>query len=225
MTPNRLRIAGAIFWIVVLAGVVAWALAEGVGPGEAATRLVDAIQGSAWAPAAFVAVYLLRPLIFFSAAALTVAGGFLFGPVAGIALVVLAANGSAMVAYGLARWFGTGIPVGGDAAGRLGRWTGRMRERSFESVMSMRLLMLPYDLVSYAAGAFRIHPGPFLLGTAVGSAPATVAFVLFGASLESFDGGVPSINAPVLAASGLLLVAGLALSQVMRRRERRRADV
>jgi hypothetical protein len=49
-----------------------------------------------------------------------------------------------------------------------------------------------------------------------------VAFVLFGASLESFDGGVPAIDGPVLIASGLLLATGLALSSILRRRERRR---
>ena len=83
----------------------------------------------------------------------------------------------------------------------------------------MRLVYLPYDLVSYLAGALRIHPLAFLAGTAIGSAPATVAFVLFGASLESFDGGVPQIDAPVLIASGVMLVAGLAVSHALRRRD------
>lgn len=222
MTATRTRLAAAVIWVGAAGGAILWALSAGIGAGEAATRLVDAIQGSPWGPVTFVAVYLLRPLLFFSAAVLTVAAGFLFGALAGVALVVLAANGSAMVAYGLARWFGAGV---GDAAaptGRLARWTARLRHRSFESVISMRLLHLPYDLVSYLAGAIRIHPGAFLLGTAVGSLPATVAFVLFGASLESFDGGVPAIDGPVLIASGILLATGLALSWIMRRRERRR---
>ena len=53
--------------------------------------------GSAWGPLAFVAVYLVRPLIFFSAAVLTVAGGFLFGPVCpiygfGASFVIIAAS-------------------------------------------------------------------------------------------------------------------------------------
>ncbi|MGD9573331.1 MAG: TVP38/TMEM64 family protein [Thermoleophilia bacterium] len=222
MTATRIRLAAAVFWAGTVGGVIVWAVSAGIGAGDAATRLVDAIQGSAWGPVAFVAVYLLRPLLFFSAAVLTVAGGFLFGAPGGVALVVLAANGSAMVAYGLARWFGAGVGSAADPTGRLARWTARLRHRSFESVISMRLLHLPYDLVSYLAGAVRIHPGAFLLGTAVGSLPATVAFVLFGASLESFDGGVPAIDGPVLIASGMLLATGLALSQIMRHRERRR---
>lgn len=212
---TRLIVAGA--WLALIGGVAAWALMSGRGPSEVATDLVDAVKGSAWGPPVFVAVYLVRPLIFFSAAVLTVAGGFLFGPVGGIVLVVIAANGSAMVAYGLARWLGGERFADPEATGRLSRWTRRLRERSFETVIVMRLVYLPYDLVSYLAGALRIHPGAFLAGTAIGSAPATVAFVLFGASLESFDGGVPQIDAPVLIASGVTLVAGLAVSHALRR--------
>lgn len=215
----RTRLIVAAAWLALIGGAAAWALTSGRGPSEAATDLVDAIQGSAWGPLAFVAVYLVRPLIFFSAAVLTVAGGFLFGAVGGTVLVVIAANGSAMVAYGLARWLGGERFADPDATGRLTRWTRRLRERSFETVIVMRLVYLPYDLVSYLAGALRIHPLAFLTGTAIGSAPATVAFVLFGASLESFDGGVPQIDAPVLIASGVMLVAGLAISHALRRRD------
>jgi uncharacterized membrane protein YdjX (TVP38/TMEM64 family) len=223
--PGRAhRIAAGAAWACLVGGVALWAAVSGTSPAEAATSLVDAIQGSAWGPVAFVAVYLARPLVFFSAAVLTVAGGFLFGAAAGLALVLLASNGSALVAYGVARWFGGGRPDDPADARRLARWTRRLRERSFETVIVMRLLFLPYDLVSYLAGAARIHPFAFLAGTAIGAAPATVAFVLAGASLESFDGGVPSIDGPVLIASGVLLVAGVGVAEALRRREGARAD-
>ena len=215
---TRLVVAGV--WLALIAGAALWAFTRGEGAGAATAELVDAIQGSAWGPIVFLAVYLARPLIFFSAAVLTVAGGFLFGPVGGVVLVVIAANGSAMVAYGLARWLGGEKWPDPEAAGRLARWTRQMRERSFETIIVMRLIYLPYDLVSYLAGAARIHPVAFITATAIGSAPATVAFVLFGASLESFDGGVPRISGPILVTSGVLLVAGLAVSKLLRRRER-----
>lgn len=222
---NRERLALAGVWLAVVAGGGAWALSQGLGPGEATRRLVEAIQGSPWGPAAFVAIYLARPLVFLSAALLTLAGGFLFGPIAGLALVVVASNGSAMVAYSLARWFGAGILADAAAGGRWARYAGRLRDRSFDTVIVMRLLYLPYDLVSYLAGAARIHPLAFLSGTAVGSAPSTVALVLFGASLETFDGGLPAFEPTLLLASALMLVAGLGLSRILRRREgARRAD-
>lgn len=221
MSGTRQRLAVAAAWLLLAGGVVAWAAARGLRPAEAATTLVDALKDSAWGPILFVAVYLVRPLVLFSAAILTVAGGFLYGPGLGLALVILAANGSAMVAYGLARWLGAGVLPEAAASGRLSRWAGRIRERSFQTVIVMRLLYLPYDLVSYLAGAIRVRPVAFLLGTAIGSAPATISFVLVGASLESFDGGVPSIDAPVLVASVLLLAAGLGGAEVLRRREAR----
>ncbi len=221
--PGRThRLIAVAAWIVLVGATVGWALAADVGPSEAATRLVDGITGNAWGPLAFLAVYLARPLFFFSATVLTVAGGFLFGAVGGIAIVVLASNGSALVAYGVARWLGAGAGADPAGDGRLVRWTRRLRERSFETVIVMRLLYLPYDLVSYLSGAARIHPVAFLAGTALGSAPATVAFVLAGSSLESFDGGVPAIDAAVLIVSGVLLVLGLVVAEVLRRRERSR---
>ncbi len=213
---QRFAVAGA--WLVIVGAFQAWALARGVTPAEAATDLVDAIKGSAWGALVFIAVYLVRPLLLFSAAVLTVAAGFLFGPTWGVLLVAVAANGSAMVAYAVGRWLGTDSQP--DAERRLGRYVVRLRERSFETVAVMRLLFLPYDLVNYLCGFLRIRPIPFLAGTAIGSAPATVAFVLFGASIEDFDGGVPSLDVTTLLVSVGLLLAAIGAAEILRRRER-----
>lgn len=213
------RVVAIVAWAIVAGAVAAWALARDLGPADAAGALVDGLQGSAWGPVVFVVLYLARPLLFFSASVLTVAGGFLFGAALGLVLVVLASNGSAMVAYGIARWLGAGRMEDPASGGRLARWARRIRERSFQAVITMRLLFLPFDLVSYLAGALRTHPVPFLAATAIGSIPATVALVLFGASLESFDGGVPRLDLRVLVASVLLMVMSLALAEVLRRRE------
>jgi uncharacterized membrane protein YdjX (TVP38/TMEM64 family) len=215
---QRYLIAGA--WVALVLGALAWGIREGTTPAEATTAVVDAIQNSAWGPIAFVVVYLIRPLILFSATVLTLAGGFLFGPFWGIVLVVIAANASAMVAYGAARWV-RGTSPQETRAGRMANWIDRLRRNSFETVLSMRLIYLPYDLVSYSCGAARIHPGAFLAGTAIGSAPATIWMVLLGASLESFDGAVPRIDSTILLISGILLVGGLVLARVLRREEER----
>lgn len=203
----------------MLGGLGLWALASGLGPGDAATRLVDGLEGTTWGPVIFVAAYLVRPLVLISAAALTVAAGFLYGPVLGLALVVVASNGSAMVAYAVARWVGAGALAREDGEGLASRYATRLRTRSFETVVLMRLLFLPYDLVSYLAGALRIRPWQFLAGTALGSAPGTVAFVLAGASLERFDGDLPGLDLTTLAAAAALAVASLVLARALRRRE------
>ena len=216
---RRHRIAVAALWILLIGGYQLWAWRSGLGPAESARRLVEAIQDNAWGPLVFTAVYLLRPLLLFSAAVLTVAGGFLFGPWLGMAVVVVAANASAMVAYLVGRWFGTGELTAGAEGRRLAGYAERLRSRSFETVAVLRLLLLPYDLVSYLCGFLRIRPWAFLAGTAIGSIPGTIAFVLAGASIEEFDGGVPSLDPRTLLASGVLLGVSLVLVRVVRRRE------
>ena len=58
-------------------------------------RILNWMQANPLAPLVYLAIYLLRPLTFFSATLLSIAGGFLFGPVWGIVYTVIAANASA----------------------------------------------------------------------------------------------------------------------------------
>jgi uncharacterized membrane protein YdjX (TVP38/TMEM64 family) len=216
---HRHRIGVAALWLAIIAGYQVWAIRSGLGPGESVRRLVDALQESTWGLVAYAGIYVLRPLVLFPATLLTIAGGFLFGPWLGLAVVLVASNVSALVAYGVGRWFGTGALTADVAQGRLARYVQRMRERSFETVLILRLLLAPYDVISYLAGFLRIGLVPFAAGTAIGSLPGTVAFVLFGASIEKFDGGIPSLDPKTLVASFVLLAISLALVRVVRRRE------
>ena len=215
---RRQHLLVVALWIAVIGGYQLWSIRSGVGPGETARRLVDAVQGSAWGPIALIGAYVLRPLLLFPATVLTVAAGYLFGVGLGLAVVVVAANASAMFAYAIGRWFADERLVD-DGGGRLRGYAHRMRARGLETTLILRLLLLPFDLVSYLAGFLRIRPLSFLTGTALGSLPSIVAFVLFGASIKRFDGGVPSINLRTLGASIALLVVSLALVRVIRRRE------
>ena len=213
------RGAVIVVWVAAVVVYQVWASRNGLGPGDAAVELVDTIKGSTWGPLALILAYVIRPLLLFSAALLTIAAGFLFGPIAGVVIVIVGANASAMIAYGIGRWFGTGTSSTTEIGERLARYTTRLRTRSFETTLILRLLFVPFDLVSYAAGLSRIHPGAFLAGTAIGSIPGTLAFVLVGASIEEFDGGVPSINPWTVVASVGLLVISLIIVRVVRRWE------
>lgn len=206
-------------WVAVLVGWRAYVSASDASATESTQDLVDAIGTAWWGVAAYLLVYLLRPLVLFPAVLLTIAGGVLFGPVLGVVVVVVAANASAMVAYGVGRLLGHAPPGEAEEARSLARrWAGRLREHAFEGVLVMRLLLLPYDVVSYLAGVLRLRWEPFLVATAVGSVPATVSFVLLGASVGRVDEGVGGLEPWTLVASGVLLVVSLALAWVLRRR-------
>ncbi len=209
-----LSIAGALWW---------WASTNDLTPvalvAEAIEILRDRPQISALA---YVAAYALRPFFLFSAAVLTLAGGFLFGPIAGFFLTVLAANLSAGVAYSIGRAFGPKVLGQERADGLVSRWAWRMRVNSFETVLIMRFLLVPYDAVSYLAGFLRMRFRAFIAATALGSLTGTAQFVLLGASLERFTFAEPSIDLRVLGASFVFMAIGLGLSRVVQRRERAR---
>ncbi|MDZ7801458.1 MAG: VTT domain-containing protein [Trueperaceae bacterium] len=173
-------------------------------------------------PIAYLGAYALRPLLLVSATLLTVSAGILYGPVLGTLLAIVAANLSAWVAYTLARVLGAELAEPALAHPRLAGVTGRLRTHTFETVLTLRFLFVPYDAVNYLAGATRLRPLPFAAATAVGSLPATAMFVLFGAGLGDLSalgsGRLPAADPRLLAVSAALFVVSLAVARGLRRR-------
>lgn len=215
------KLAALFFWILLLGAYQIYAWRTGLSPLAAVRALAEFMATNPLGWLMYVAVYTLRPLILFPASLLTVASGFVFGPVLGTALTLIGSNASAMVAYLVGRYFGgEAIEKEGEEKGALQRYTRRMRENSFETILAMRFIYLPYDLVNYAAGFLKIRPVPFILATALGSIPGTLSFVLLGASVgPGALSGEPDFDWRILAASAALLALGLALSQYFKRRE------
>lgn len=215
------RVAVVVAWGLALVGWT-WRLrATGTSPTESLQRMVDALDGAWWAIPAFVTVYALRSFVLFPASLLTIAAGLLFGPTVGVGVAVVGANLSALVAFHVGRTFSpvTVAAAGEGTVGLLGRWSGRLRERSFVTVMVMRLAFLPYDLVNYAAGFLRINVVAFLGATALGSLPGTISFVLVGASLERLDAGAAGFDPRVFLASVGVFAASMVVAKVLQRRE------
>ena len=215
------KVGAAIFWLLLIGLYVWYSVSNNVGPRQTLVQLVNFMQGSVYGPLTFVLVYTLRPLVLFSATILSLAGGYLFGPVLGVLFVVLGSNAGASLAYVIGRFFGGDDLLEGEGKGIIRRWLRPLQENSFETVLIMRFLFLPYDLVNYAAGLLKINYGAFLLATLLGSIPGTLAFTLAGASIEGdFTGGVPSLNPRVLIASGVIFIASLLFSRFLKTRQR-----
>jgi uncharacterized membrane protein YdjX (TVP38/TMEM64 family) len=221
------RIVIAAAWAAAILAWRSYQTSNELSTIETAQRLIDDLDSMWWGPLAYVVAYLARPILLFPASVMTVAGGLLFGPVAGVLLVVVAANASAMLVYLIGRALaGHGASVeagrmgGSDDArtGLVARWGDRMRTRSFETVFVMRLLFLPYDLVNVVSGALRIRWTSFLAATVLGTIPGTISFVLLGASLERIDDGLGGVNPRTVAASVALFLLSLAIARMARAR-------
>ena len=215
------KLPALLFWVGLIAAYYGYASANNLSPLEVTQQLLGFMQTGIWGVLIFILLYAIRPLILFPATFLTLAGGFVFGPVLGVIYTIVASNISSAIAFYVGQYFGEGLLQEQDdeADGWIQRYTRRMRENSFETVMTMRFIFLPYDMVSYLAGFLRIKFVPFILATALGSIPGTIAFVGFGASVESFDGGIPSLNPVTLGVSVVIFIVSIALSRLFKKKE------
>ena len=189
-----------------------------------AQQFIDSVGSAWWGILAFVSAYLARPIVLFPASVLTIVGGVLFGPFFGVIAVIIGANLSASLAFAIGRSLSAKIDatatLDDDQQSFIARWSQRMRDNSFETVLLTRFLFLPYDLVNYAAGALRIKFVPFITATAIGSLPGTISFVLLGASLDRVDQGVDGLNPYALVASVVIFVASLVVARTLKQRDK-----
>jgi len=217
------KLIALAFWLALIVGYQWYANANQLTPLQTVQVLLDFFASSLWGMLIYILVYTLRPLILFPAILISLAAGFVYGPLWGVAMVIVASNLSSTIAYLVGRFFGEGLfkenGSDGGSGNLIQRYARRMRENSFETVMIMRFIFLPYDAVSYLAGFLRIRYGPFIFATALGSIPGTIAFVGFGASIERFDGSIPELNPVTLAFSAAIFLLSLALSRVFKKKE------
>jgi uncharacterized membrane protein YdjX (TVP38/TMEM64 family) len=210
------KLIAVLIWAVLLAGYFSYARANNLSLQDALMQ----IRGSFYGPLIYILLYALRPLIFFPATALSVTGGVLFGPIFGILYTVIASNLSALVAYMIGRYLGQGVIDTSQSNGVLQRYTERLRNNSFETVLIMRLIFLPYDLVNYLCGFLRIDWRAFLLASALGSIPGTISIVLIGASGNvDLQSGQFDINPWSVVASVVLILVSIGISRYFKRRE------
>lgn len=200
-------------WATLAGAWLAYRWDSGLGTTDAVQQLVAGLNDAWWSIPAFLLLSIARPFVLVPATLITIAAGLLYGPVLGVAVAAAGANASALVGHGV----GSAFIGDAERGGLIATWRGRMRRNSFEAVLLMRLVFLPYDLVNYASGYLGVRRWPFLAATAIGSLPGTVSFVLLGASLTDLTTGVGGIDRTALGASVALIIASLVLARLLRR--------
>ncbi len=229
LSKHGQKLVAGFFWLLLIGGYTYYYQANNLTTSSALLQIV-ALLDSPWGPLLYILIYALRPLIFFSAAVLTIASGSIFGSgnVVNLALAVIytiiGSNTSATVAYLIGRFFGKGLikEEGAGEANLLQRYADRMRQNSFETILVMRFIFLPYDLVNYLAGILRIDWKAFILASFLGSLPGTIAFVSFGASIDVKQlarGESPEFDPLVLLFGAVIFVVSLVISRIYKRRE------
>lgn len=222
---QRLKFVGIFVWCVVIAGYLTYLRINNLTASQALDQIVALLE-TPWGPILYILLYTFSPLVFFSAAALAVTGGCIFGAgsLTNLALAILYTTIGSLGAAQVAYWMGQslGADLLASRQGLLLRYADRMRSNGFTTVLIMHLLFLPYELVNYLAGIVRVGRLPFLLATFLGSLPGLFTFVPFGASLDMkqmMAGEGPEFSWQMLLFSLAVLVLSLALARYFRRRE------
>ena len=131
--------------------------------------------------------YVLGTLLFFPGSILSMAAGFLYGLVGGLAVVVPGSVLGALLAFLLGR------TVLRAPTERLLRRHPRfaavdeaLAKDAFRVVLLLRLSPLfPFNLLNYGLGVTRVGLGPYLLASLLGMFPGTVLYVYLGSLLTS----------------------------------------
>ncbi|MEZ4734058.1 MAG: VTT domain-containing protein [Caldilineaceae bacterium] len=198
---------------------------------EQSLQQLLALLNTPYGPLLYLLSFLIRPLLFFSAGLLCIMGGIIFG--AGSTVDFLFALGyatvgvicSAVISFGIGRFLGQGLITGGnrEANGSVNRYADRLRCNGFLTVLTMRLLLLPFDMVNYLAGLVAVDWKAYTLATAIGILPSTFAFVSFGAAIDMGQlaaGERPQIDVKLIGLAVALFALSLLISRWYKRRER-----
>lgn len=143
-----------------------------------------------WAPAIYMLIYTIRPLVFFPASVLSIAGGLAFGAWQGTLYTIIGATFGAMLSFAIAKTVGKG-QVRKEWTGNARKIQSQMEQNGFLYVLLFRFIpVINFDLISYAAAFAKVRFVPFALATLIGIIPGTFAYNFLG---SSFISGNPQI--------------------------------
>jgi uncharacterized membrane protein YdjX (TVP38/TMEM64 family) len=209
-------------WLEILLALAGILLLAGLVAGIPALRhaAVAAVHGEtsevrhqikslgACGPLIIVGLAVIHSVVPYPAEIVNAAAGFAYGFFGGLGIVVVGWMISALICY----WFGTGV-----ARPLLDRWFGARRFAYFEGMVerggvtlliALRLLpIVPFSLISAAAGAARVPFGRYCWTTAIGFLPITALAVYLGTRLEGISATDPAVIGALVGAVVLILVA------------------
>ena len=179
-TKSKLKNPIVLLLLFCLAATAAvmWGMG-GIDPEQ-----LEAILGRAgiWAPIIYILAYTAATLLLMPSTPLNLMGGALFGPWVGTLWTSIGALIAALVAFAFTRTVGRSL-VQKRLGSRLQHLDREIRDGGLFYMFSMRLLpLLPYGLMNFGAGLTSVRFRDYAVGTALGTVPGILPFVMLGSS-------------------------------------------
>lgn len=223
------KVIALLVWMLLLGGYGVYYWVSDLTVEKSLQQLL-ALLDTPYGPLLYLLSFLIRPLLFFSAGILCIMGGVIFGAgstanfVLALGYATVGVICSAVISFGIGRFLGQGVIVGGnkETNHRVSQYAERLRRNGFLTVLTMRLLLLPFDVVNYLAGLVAVGWKAYTLATAIGILPSTFAFVSFGAAIDMSQlaaGQRPQIDLRMIALAVALFALSLFISRWYKRHE------
>lgn len=183
------------------------------GDHEAVREEIDDL--GAWGPLLIFALALAHTVVFYPAEIVDFAAGFAYGFFPALALVMFGWIVSGVLCWLIGRSVARPLLDRWLGAERFERIEARIERGGVTLLLAMRLIpILPFSIVSYAAGAARVPFWRFVWTTAVGYLPITALSVYLGTRLEGL-----SLTDPLVFVSAAALLALLGAGHWAMRRQ------
>ncbi len=134
-------------------------------------------------PLAVIGAYVVAVMLGMPVLVLVTAGVLIFTPWPGMLYAWLGMVAGAVVTYCIGRYTGAQT-MDRWTQGRLALLSTHLRQRGLITVILVRVLpVAPFIMVNMVAGALRVRPRDFVLGTFLGLLPVTIVITFFMGSL------------------------------------------
>ena len=173
-----------------------------------------------WGPIGFMLVWPLITVLFIPGSFMTLAGGFLFGPIEGSIYTSLGANVGAVLAFLIARYLARAW-VEQRVGGVVSKIKKAVEDEGWRFVAFTRLVPLfPFNALNYAFGLTRVPLKTYILASWLFTLPGTIGYTYIGhATRQAATEGtnaVPQILG-ALAVFGVLLVLPMLIKRLRKR--------
>jgi uncharacterized membrane protein YdjX (TVP38/TMEM64 family) len=181
---HKLELVPLILWLLMLVGLWLYARQNNLTLLDLLEQLNDLLTSIPLGPIIFLALFLVRSVLFLPIFLLLVAVGYYYGPFWGIIIGLIGTMVSAMVAYFISAFYGSSfLPVIKERP-KIYQYADGLKQNTFKTVSVLRLFFVQFDLVSYLAGLLQVRWSAYCGSTFLGTLPFTIGLVLIGVSIQ-----------------------------------------
>lgn len=165
-------------------------------------------SNGALAPAIYILIYALAPVLFLPGLPLTIVGGILFGPFWGVVYTITGATIGASLAFLTARYLARDWVAARLTGPRWGKLDSEVARHGWKVVAFTRLIpAFPFNLLNYAFGLTKVSFVHYVAASFLCMLPACIAFIVFSSSLLGLLKG--KVSSTALLGIGLIALVSL----------------